>query len=177
MTCFFLLIIMGSTHSRAPAGFAPLAIGLGLTLIHLISIPVTNTSVNPARSTGPALIVGGLGLAAAVDILGGADHRRDNRRRPLSLAVAGGRATPGHQGRLTGIGLLPGPVFRRAGRAVGERPACRYRARQRWRRLKHPSPSGARRACSAKRPTASMKWSRRSIAFAGFTASSGSKSR
>ncbi|HVJ70188.1 MAG TPA: aquaporin Z [Sphingomicrobium sp.] len=62
MTCFFLLIIMGSTHSRAPAGFAPIAIGLGLTLIHLISIPVTNTSVNPARSTGPALVVGGLAL-------------------------------------------------------------------------------------------------------------------
>ena len=50
---------MGATHSKAPAGFAPLAIGLGLTLIHLISIPITNTSVNPARSTGPALIVGG----------------------------------------------------------------------------------------------------------------------
>jgi aquaporin Z len=62
MTAFFLLIIMGSTHSKAPAGFAPLAIGLGLTLIHLISIPVTNTSVNPARSTGPALIVGGAAL-------------------------------------------------------------------------------------------------------------------
>ena len=62
MTAFFLLVIMGSTHSRAPAGFAPLAIGLALTLIHLISIPVTNTSVNPARSTGPALIVGGLAL-------------------------------------------------------------------------------------------------------------------
>jgi aquaporin Z len=62
MTAFFLLIIMGSTHSRAPAGFAPIAIGLGLTLIHLISIPVTNTSVNPARSTGPALVVGGLAL-------------------------------------------------------------------------------------------------------------------
>ena len=62
MTAFFLLVIMGSTHSRAPAGFAPLAIGLGLTLIHLVSIPVTNTSVNPARSTGPALVVGGLAL-------------------------------------------------------------------------------------------------------------------
>jgi aquaporin Z len=62
MTAFFLVIIMGSTHSRAPAGFAPLAIGLGLTLIHLISIPVTNTSVNPARSTGPAFVVGGLAL-------------------------------------------------------------------------------------------------------------------
>lgn len=62
MTAMFLLIIMGSTHNRAPMGFAPLAIGLGLTLIHLISIPVTNTSVNPARSTGPAVVVGGLAL-------------------------------------------------------------------------------------------------------------------
>jgi len=58
MTMMFLLIIMGATDSRAPQGFAPLAIGLGLTLIHLISIPVTNTSVNPARSTGVALFVG-----------------------------------------------------------------------------------------------------------------------
>jgi aquaporin Z len=58
MTFFFLIIILGSTHTRAPKGFAPVAIGLGLTLIHLISIPVTNTSVNPARSTGPALFVG-----------------------------------------------------------------------------------------------------------------------
>jgi aquaporin Z len=59
----FLVIILGATDGRAPAGFAPLAIGLGLTLIHLISIPVTNTSVNPARSTGPALFVGGWALA------------------------------------------------------------------------------------------------------------------
>ncbi|WP_353186695.1 aquaporin, partial [Bosea sp. (in: a-proteobacteria)] len=58
MTMVFLFIIMGSTHGKAPAGFAPLAIGLGLALIHLVSIPVTNTSVNPARSTGPALFVG-----------------------------------------------------------------------------------------------------------------------
>jgi aquaporin Z len=62
MTMMFLFIIMGSTHGKAPAGFAPLAIGLGLTLIHLVSIPVTNTSVNPARSTGPALFVGGWAL-------------------------------------------------------------------------------------------------------------------
>jgi aquaporin Z len=58
MTMMFLIIIMGATDERAPAGFAPLAIGLGLTLIHLISIPVTNTSVNPARSTGVAMYVG-----------------------------------------------------------------------------------------------------------------------
>jgi aquaporin Z len=59
MTAMFLLIILGATDKRAPAGFAPLAIGLGLTLIHLISIPVTNTSVNPARSTGVAVFAGG----------------------------------------------------------------------------------------------------------------------
>lgn len=58
MTAIFLIVIMGSTHGRAPAGFAPIAIGLALTLIHLISIPVTNTSVNPARSTGVALFAG-----------------------------------------------------------------------------------------------------------------------
>jgi len=63
LTCFFLVVIMGATDKRAPAGFAPLAIGLCLTLIHLISIPVTNTSVNPARSTGPALFVGGWAMA------------------------------------------------------------------------------------------------------------------
>ncbi len=57
LTFFFLIVILGSTHRKAPAGFAPIAIGLCLTLIHLISIPVTNTSVNPARSTGPALLV------------------------------------------------------------------------------------------------------------------------
>ena len=62
MTFMFLIIILGATDSRAPKGMAPIAIGLGLTLIHLISIPVTNTSVNPARSTGPALFVGGWAL-------------------------------------------------------------------------------------------------------------------
>jgi aquaporin Z len=63
MTFMFLIVILGATHRRAPVGFAGLAIGLALTLIHLISIPVTNTSVNPARSTGPALFVGGWAIS------------------------------------------------------------------------------------------------------------------
>ncbi len=63
MTMMFLIIILGATDKRAPQGFAPIAIGLGLTLIHLISIPVTNTSVNPARSTGVAVFVGGWAVA------------------------------------------------------------------------------------------------------------------
>jgi aquaporin Z len=77
LTAMFLFVIMGSTHGKAPVGFAPIAIGLALTLIHLISIPVTNTSVNPARSTGPALFVGGWALAQlwlfwVAPLLGGA---------------------------------------------------------------------------------------------------------
>ena len=77
MTAAFLFIIMGATHSKAPAGFAPLAIGLALVMIHLVSIPVTNTSVNPARSTGPALFVGGWALGQlwlfwVAPIIGGA---------------------------------------------------------------------------------------------------------
>ena len=76
MTAMFLVIILGATHKNAAAGFAPIAIGLGLTLIHLISIPVTNTSVNPARSTGVALLVGGTPLSQlwlfwAAPIIGG----------------------------------------------------------------------------------------------------------
>jgi aquaporin Z len=63
LTMMFLFIIMGATHGKAPAGFAPLAIGLALTLVHLVGIPVTNLSVNPARSTGPAVFVGGWALA------------------------------------------------------------------------------------------------------------------
>src|SRR5687767_2329694 len=63
MTFMFLIVILGATHRRAPIGFAGIAIGLALTLIHLISIPVTNTSVNPARSTGPALLVGDWALS------------------------------------------------------------------------------------------------------------------
>jgi aquaporin Z len=77
LTAMFLFVIMGATHGKAPAGFAPIAIGLALTLIHLISIPITNTSVNPARSTGPALFVGGWALAQlwlfwVAPIIGGA---------------------------------------------------------------------------------------------------------
>lgn len=63
LTFFFIFIIMGATDERAPAGFAPIAIGLGLTLVHLVLIPVTNASVNPARSTGPALFAGGWALS------------------------------------------------------------------------------------------------------------------
>ena len=98
LTFVFLFVIMGSTHGHAPKGFAPLAIGLCLTLIHLISIPVTNTSVNPARSTGPALFVGGwattqlwlfwvaplLGAAA-----GGAVYRYLSPEAPARVEVAG----------------------------------------------------------------------------------------
>jgi aquaporin Z len=77
LTAMFLFVIMGATHGKVPAGFAPLAIGLMLTLIHLVSIPVTNTSVNPARSTGPALFVGGwaiqqLWLFWVAPLIGGA---------------------------------------------------------------------------------------------------------
>jgi len=77
LTMFFLLVILGTTHHLAPKGFAPLAIGLALTLIHLISIPVTNTSVNPARSTGVAVFQGGWALAQlwvfwVVPLVGGA---------------------------------------------------------------------------------------------------------
>src|SRR5262249_45466654 len=63
LTAGFLFIIMGATHGKAPAGFAPIAIGLGLTLVNLVRIPVTNMSVNPARSPGPAVFVGGWALA------------------------------------------------------------------------------------------------------------------
>ena len=69
MTFFFLIVILGSTHGRAPKGFAPLAIGLCLTLIHLVTIPVTNTSVNPARSTGPAIFVALMGGSWAIEQL------------------------------------------------------------------------------------------------------------
>jgi aquaporin Z len=77
LTMMFLFVIMGSTHGKAPVGFAPIAIGLCLTLIHLVGIPITNTSVNPARSTGPALFVGGWALAQlwlfwVAPLLGGA---------------------------------------------------------------------------------------------------------
>lgn len=84
MTFFFLIVILGATDERAPKGLAPIAIGLALTLIHLVSIPVTNTSVNPARSTGPALFVGGWAIRQlwlfwvapiAGAVLAGAAHR------------------------------------------------------------------------------------------------------
>ncbi len=99
LTCFFLLVILGATDRRAPAGFGPLAIGLALTLIHLISIPVTNTSVNPARSTGVALFAGGWALGQlwlfwvapiAGALIGGFAHRWLSAE-PLPTSEAHGR--------------------------------------------------------------------------------------
>jgi aquaporin Z len=98
MTFAFLFVIMGATHGNAPRGFAPLAIGLCLTLIHLISIPVTNTSVNPARSTGPALFVGGWALQQlwlfwvaplAGGAMGGFAYRWLSKDDPLPIDVSG----------------------------------------------------------------------------------------
>lgn len=98
LTFAFLFVIMGATHGSAPAGFAPLAIGLALTLIHLISIPVTNTSVNPARSTGPALFVGGwavqqLWLFWVAPLLGGAlggvAYRWLSPAQPAAIDISG----------------------------------------------------------------------------------------
>ena len=98
LTFMFLIIIMGTTHRKAPAGFAPLAIGLGLTLIHLISIPITNTSVNPARSTGPALVVGGWALQQLWlfwlapfigGALGGIAYRALSQDLPAAPAITG----------------------------------------------------------------------------------------
>jgi aquaporin Z len=100
MTFIFLFVILGSTHGSAPRGFAPIAIGLCLTLIHLISIPVTNTSVNPARSTGPALFAGGwalqqLWLFWVAPIVGaalaGVAYRMISPDSPLPIPVEGDR--------------------------------------------------------------------------------------
>ena len=97
LTAMFLLIIVGATDGRAPAGFAPIAIGLGLTLIHLISIPVTNTSVNPARSTGDRALRRRLGAAAALAVLA----------RPHRGRGAGRHGLP--HARNAGNGLTPAP--------------------------------------------------------------------
>ena len=87
MTFFFLFIIIGTTSKGAATGFAGIPIGLGLTLIHLVSIPVTNTSVNPARSTGPALFAGGACHRPALAVLARADRRRNRSGAACSLDV------------------------------------------------------------------------------------------
>ena len=105
LTFFFLMVIMGATDARAPKGFAPIAIGLALTLIHLVGIPVTNTSVNPARSTGQAIFVGGWALAQLwlfwlAPIIGGALGGLvywlglEQRRQTLRQAFSAGPADP-----------------------------------------------------------------------------------
>lgn len=103
LSFMFVLVVLGATHARAPVGFAGIAIGLALTLVHLISIPVTNTSVNPARSTGPALLVGGwammqLWLFWLAPILGGTLAGvlyRTILQRDLSEPVVGGQPVSG----------------------------------------------------------------------------------
>src|SRR5436853_329202 len=114
MTMMFLFIIMGATHGKAPAGFAPLAIGLALVMIHLVSIPVTNTSVNPARSTGPALFAGGWALAQlwllwVAPLIGGALGGAIYRW-PSGPAVPGNDEQPGreHADIVERVGDLPG---------------------------------------------------------------------
>jgi aquaporin Z len=109
LTCGFLFIVLGATDERAPTGFAPIAIGLALTLIHLVSIPITNTSVNPARSTGPALVVGGyaitqLWLFWVAPLLGGAAGGLLYR---LLFAESGTRAA----GELHRKKTSPGPAI------------------------------------------------------------------
>ena len=163
---------MGSTHGKAPAGFAPIAIGLGLTLIHLISIPVTNTSVNPARSTGPALFVGGWALAQlwlfwVAPLIGGA-HRR------LALSLAQFRAVgrrdgrPGQDQTLILLASARGPAGRcgRIWRGRREALSARYERPQTLtcgavgsRVFSHPKSKISRK--SARGPTASFRgrWS------------------
>ena len=167
MTFMFLIVIFGTTHERAPVGFAGLAIGLALTLIHLISIPVTNTSVNPARSTGPALFVGGWALqqlwlfwvAHAGAALAGFTHKNDLRRagptdnRKFSSSVARFRNEQNrreHDRRTSPLGRSP-KAERRPGRMgpLSQRTAMGHGARglQRGRRrleLTSPTISRAR---------------------------------
>jgi aquaporin Z len=119
LTFMFLIIILGSTDKRAAAGFAPIAIGLGLTLIHLIGIPVTNVSVNPARSTGPRGVCAGMGAGPALALLGRADRRRRRRRAGLQLA----RKSTRRFARLTGA---PSPDLETA-RAAARPPSRVHR--------------------------------------------------
>ena len=98
MTFMFLIVILGATHGRAPGDFAGLAIGLCLTLIHLVSIPVTNTSVNPARSTGPALFVGGWALQQLWLFWIGTDRRCRARGLALARGVSWEESTAAHRG-------------------------------------------------------------------------------
>ena len=106
MTFMFLVIILGATDERAPKGFAPIAIGLGLTLIHLISIPVTNTSVNPARSTGPASDRRRLGAGSALALLGCAAARGCIGGIRLPLVGCKGKQIDSHRFRAGNEGLV-----------------------------------------------------------------------
>ena len=146
MTMMFLIIILGATDDRAPKGFAPLAIGLGLTLIHLISIPVDATSVNPARSTGVALFAGGCGGEPALALLGGADRGRVPRERPSTRRSAARRSDR--------------PNLRAPAGGWG-----RWRWRWRWRAPRRSAPPPPRRPpismCGPATPTRSTATSSR----------------
>ena len=115
LTAFFLYVILGVTDTRAPKGFAPLAIGLVLTLIHLISIPVSNTSVNPARSIGPAVFVGGDALVQLWAFLVAPVGRRADRRRDVRRAVRRRRRGRAAGGGHRGVTRTPYPTEQRLG--------------------------------------------------------------
>ena len=103
LTAFFLIVIMGATSKRAPAGFAPIAIGSTLTAIHIMAIPVSNASVNPARSLGSAVFGGGMALSQLVAVLGGADPRRPSSAAP-SRAGCRRREPPSPSARHAALG-------------------------------------------------------------------------
>jgi aquaporin Z len=135
MTAAFLLVILGATDKRAPQGLAPIAIGLCLTLIHLVSIPVTNTSVNPARSTGVALYVGGWAVPAVVALLGCAHRGRVDR--------CGGVQVRGERSEAVGFPCPPRPrggwtFFSRTRRRTVTISVCASRP------FVHPGPLGKR---------------------------------
>ena len=155
LTMMFLFIILGATDDRAPAGFAPIAIGLGLTLIHLVGIPVTNLSVNPARSTGPAVVVGGVALAQlwlfwVAPIVGAAIGAVIYRW----LCGPSGRDYAGHGLQITRIEIIRGYAMIRRALPHEEGTILRRASRSVSRLNCHPRCSTGRRTCQHRHQTA-----------------------